>query len=190
MTHINYEIKAKISEEHQDRIRKILKTDRAEFLGNYHQIDTYLNVEKGKQKIRKSYLEDVLVENELIEYKRKTKKGPELSKPTIYNLNKHSYLEGIRKSMHGVLIEVDKQREIYFIENIKFYIDKITDLGTFVEIKAQSELDEEENPKIHPNKLKEQCEHYKNLFKIENDQLIASSYSDMLLKKRKQNAKH
>lgn len=34
------------------------------------------------------------------------------------------------------LVVVDKMREIYFIDNVKFYFDKVEGFGIFVEIEV------------------------------------------------------
>jgi predicted adenylyl cyclase CyaB len=73
-------------------------------------------------------------------------------------------------------VVVNKIREIYFIANIKFHIDHLEDLGEFIEIEA---IDEYES--IGREKLLEQCKTYMVLFHISDDDLIKSSYSDLLL---------
>ena len=80
----------------------------------------------------------------------------------------------------GVLVIVDKQREIYFIDNVKFHLDTVKSLGTFVEIEA---LDQEGT--IGKEQLLAQCHYYINLFAILPDDLVAVSYSDLLLAKYK-----
>ena len=49
---------------------------------------------------------------------------------------KSSLKEVLTKAL-GVLTVVDKKREIYFIGNVKFHIDTVESLGTFIEIEAQ-----------------------------------------------------
>ena len=78
----------------------------------------------------------------------------------------------------GVLTVVDKTREIYFIDNVKFHLDSVKDLGTFVEIEAINK-----EGTIEKDKLFEQCKFYLDLFKIAEDELIKVSYSDMLIQK-------
>ena len=78
----------------------------------------------------------------------------------------------------GVLVVIDKSREIYFINNVKFHVDIVKDLGTFVEIEA---IDPDGT--IGKEKLFEQCNYYLDLFKIRREDLISNSYSDLLLKK-------
>ncbi len=171
MKHLNYEIKAKSSEEQQEKVRKILRENNAVFIGVDHQIDTYFKIEEGRLKIRKGD-----IENYLIYYKRKDKKETKLSEVELYPFLKNSYLEKIIRKTHDVLVEVDKQREIYFIDNIKFHIDVVRFLGKFIEIESISKDDS-----VPLEKLKKQCENYQKLFNIKSSDLIKNSYSDLLL---------
>lgn len=73
---------------------------------------------------------------------------------------------------------VDKEREIYFVDNIKFHIDTVLNLGTFIEIEAIDETGE-----IGKEKLLQQCQRYLDVFGIINENLVECSYSDLLLQK-------
>ena len=77
----------------------------------------------------------------------------------------------------GVKIVVDKQREIYFIDNIKFHLDRVQALGTFVEIEA-TDLDGIKTT----DELYNQCQDYIDLFSIRKEDLVSNSYSDLLLR--------
>jgi adenylate cyclase class IV len=37
-----------------------------------------------------------------------------------------------------MLVSVDKIREIYLIENVKFHLDSVAELGSFIEIEAMT----------------------------------------------------
>ncbi len=177
MVHVNEEIKARISEDKEKEIRNYLLKFATKLEGIDFQTDSYFKVDEGYMKLRKGN-----IENALIFYKRENEKGPKLSKPEIHDLMKNSYLERITRKTYDLLIEVKKRREIYSIDNVKFNIDEVKNLDCFIEIKAQSELDEETGKPIIPlEKLKEQCNHYKNLFKIKRSDLIENSYSDIML---------
>lgn len=75
-----------------------------------------------------------------------------------------------------VLVVVDKQRGIYFIDNVRFHLDNVKGMGNFVEIEAI-----DRTGSIDKKILLGQCEFYMKLFKIEKKDLISKSYSDMLL---------
>ena len=169
MGHINIKIKAKST--NQDEIRKILKSRNADFRGIDHQIDTYFNVPFGRLKLREGN-----IENYLIQYDREDKGGPKQSNVILYKSNPKSSLKDILTKSLGILVVVDKQREIYFIDNVKFHIDTVKGLGDFVEIEAI-----DKNPSFGRNKLKEQCNSYTDLFKILKKDLVSVSYSDLLL---------
>jgi len=171
MAHVNIEIKAKSN--NQDVIRKILKSKNADFKGIDHQIDTYFKVNNGRLKLREGK-----IENHLIYYQRENKEGPKQSDVTLFKSDPKSSLKEILTKALGILVVVDKKREIYFIDNIKFHIDVVEDLGTFVEIEA---IDNDGT--IGKDKLLEQCQFFLDLFKISQKDLISVSYSDLLLQK-------
>ncbi|MEN7982343.1 MAG: class IV adenylate cyclase [Nanoarchaeota archaeon] len=171
MAHVNIEIKAKSN--NQDEIREILKSKNADFKGVDHQIDTYFKVNNGRLKLREGK-----IENHLIHYQRENKEGPKQSDVTLFKSDPKTSLKEILTKALGVLVVVDKQREIYFIDNVKFHIDIVEDLGTFVEIEA---IDNDGT--IGKDKLLEQCQFFLDLFKISQEDLISVSYSDLLLQK-------
>lgn len=172
MAHINIEIKAK--SENQDDIREILKSRNAEFKGVDHQIDTYFKVNLGRLKLREG-----TIENFLIHYQRENKEGPKQSDIILFKSDPKSSLKEILTKALGVLVVIDKKREIYFIDNVKFHIDIVEDLGTFVEIEA---IDDDGS--IGKDKLLEQCQSFLDLFKISQEDMISVSYSDLLLQKK------
>ncbi|MFA6080559.1 MAG: class IV adenylate cyclase [Candidatus Gracilibacteria bacterium] len=172
MAHSNIEIKAK--SENQEKIREILKSKNAFFKGLDHQIDTYFNVNHGRLKLREGN-----IENYLVQYQRENKKGPKQSDFTLFEPGSKSSLKEILIKSLGILVVVDKKREIYFIDNVKFHIDIVENLGTFVEIEA---IDVDGT--IGKEKLLEQCQLYLDLLEISQSDLISVSYSDLLLEKQ------
>ncbi len=170
--HINIEIKAKST--NQNKIRSILKSKNADFKGVDHQVDTYFNVGSGRLKLREGN-----IENYLIHYERENKEGPKQSDIILYKSNPKSSLKNILVKSLGILVIIDKKREIYFIDNVKFHIDEVKDLGTFVELEAI-----DMTGKIGREKLSEQCNYYLDLLEIKKDDLVDCSYSDLLLEKK------
>lgn len=171
MKRLIIEIKAKSNK--QDRIREILKSKRADFKGIDHQIDTYFSVNYGRLKLREGR-----IENSLIFYDRENEQGPKQSNVTLFEADPESPIKEILAKALGVLIVVDKHREIYYIDNVKFHIDTVKELGTFVEIEA---IDKDNS--ISKEKLSEQCQSFLDLFQISQEDLISVSYSDLLLQK-------
>ncbi len=114
----------------------------------------------------------------MIHYDREEKDGPKQSNVTLYKSDLTSSLKEILTKSLGTLVVVDKQREIYFIHNVKFHVDQVKDLGSFVEIEAI-----DSHGTIGRDKLIEQCSSYMELFEISQSDLISVSYSDLLLRK-------
>jgi adenylate cyclase, class 2 len=170
MTHLNIEIKARLSD--PERIRQVLHAENAEFKGIDHQTDTYFRVPCGRLKLREGN-----IENNLIHYDREDREGPKQASVTLFHTDgSASSLKEILEKSLGILIVVDKKREIYFIGNVKFHIDVVRDLGTFVEIEA---IDTDGS--IGKEKLYEQCNRYLQLFGTMTADLVPVSYSDLLL---------
>jgi len=169
MSILNVEIKAKCPD--HKHIRSVLNQHNAKFVGVDNQTDTYFNVNRGRLKLREGN-----VENALIFYERKDVEGPKKSNIELVKTQPDSEMKLLLSEALGVLIEVKKKREIYFIDNVKFHLDDLTALGKFVEIEA---IDEDGS--IGEEELDSQCKKYIELFGIKESDLIFNSYSDMLL---------
>ena len=169
MSHINIEIKARCA--NHEKIREILKNKLADFKGTDHQIDTYFKVNSGRLKLREGN-----IENFLIYYQRENKLGPKESKIILYKSVPDSKLKKLLINANGVLVIVDKTREIYFIDNVKFHIDTVENLGKFIEIEA---IDSDGS--IGKVELQKQCQKYMKLLNVSENDLLPVSYSDLLL---------
>lgn len=169
MSILNIEIKARCDD--PDKIRTILQENDANYKGLDHQIDTYFNVPGGRLKLREGS-----IEQNLIFYHRSDSKTPKASDINLVPAEHPKKLHSLLENALGIKIVVDKEREIYFIDNVKFHIDEVKKLGSFVEIEA---IDNDGS--ISEEKLREQCDYYMDLLGIGEDQLMAQSYSDMIL---------
>jgi predicted adenylyl cyclase CyaB len=171
MAYLNVEIKAACAD--PDFVRKWLLDHHADFRGTDHQTDTYFSVKSGRLKLREGN-----IENNLIYYERKNDTGPKDSNFELMGIVDPKSLKEILSKAIGVRVIVEKTREIYFIDNIKFHIDEVPGLGTFIEIEAGN---------IHADltqqQLKQQCEHYLQQLGVNEQDLVAVSYSDLLLDK-------
>ena len=163
------EIKAKCKNIAQ--IRNKLQSKGAWLRGIDHQVDTYFKVNSGRLKLREGE-----IENNLIHYHRENQAGPKQSQVTLFQSQPKSNLKEILRNALGVLAVVDKQREIYFIENVKFHLDEVQNLGSFVEIEAI-----DKSGALGEAKLLEQCYYYLELLGIQETELISVSYSDLVL---------
>jgi predicted adenylyl cyclase CyaB len=169
--HINYEFKARCND--TGKLESKLKELNPLFVGTDHQIDIYFNVPNGRLKLREGN-----IENSLIHYNRTDTAGAKQSDVSLYQHQPDKKLKEVLTKALGVKVVVDKKRKIYFIDNIKFHFDEVNELGSFVEVEA---IDKDGS--IGIEKLKEQCNHYIELFEITSDQFMAESYSDLLEKK-------
>ncbi|MEO7310301.1 MAG: class IV adenylate cyclase [Chitinophagaceae bacterium] len=173
--HLNVEIKARCAA--PDQIRKILLDQKADFKGTDEQEDTYFNVPEGRLKLRLGP-----IEKSLIFYQRSNQAGPKVSEVTMVNVTDNGDdLKRVLDKALGKKVVVKKTREIYFIDNVKFHIDTVPTLGSFIEIEA---IDFDGS--IGQQKLDAQCKHYINLFGIQDADLLCVSYSDMLLDLQRQ----
>ena len=165
---INIEIKAHCRNINQ--IREALLSANAEDKGVDHQIDTYFNTRNGRLKLRKGN-----IEHSMIFYQRPEVKDLKRSDVILDKLDGDStILKRQLEAAWGVKTVVDKRRHIYFIDNVKFHLDEVAGLGSFIEIEAIGKLGEEE-------KLGAQCKQYMEYLKIAKTDLIDQSYSDMVI---------
>jgi predicted adenylyl cyclase CyaB len=183
MAHINIEIKARCRDPLS--IERILKAQGARFVGLDHQVDTYFKVRHGRLKLREGSIEKTL-----IHYNRTDQSGPKQSDVTLLETREDATdLKTILSLANGILAVVDKQRQIYFIENVKFHLDQVVGLGSFIEIEAIDKQDAQNARADEPNgltleELSAQCQYYMDLFHITEKDLMQHSYSDMILDKR------
>jgi adenylate cyclase class 2 len=167
---LNIEIKSSIDD--PEKIISLLEEKNARFAGEDHQIDTYFSAEPGRLKLRQGN-----IENTLIYYVRPESKELKRSEVKIQLLSKEN--EGLRtilEVLHGIKAIVDKRRKIYFIDNVKFHVDEVKRLGSFVEIEAA-----DENGAHAESYLKEQCEFYIEYLELDREKFIDRSYSDLVL---------
>jgi predicted adenylyl cyclase CyaB len=169
MNILNIEIKAQCNTPEQ--IRTILEEQNADFKGTDHQVDTYFNIPDGRLKLRQGS-----IEQNLIYYRRKDSKNPKPSDINLLPVQDPDSLLALLTNALGIKTVVEKEREIYFIDNVKFHIDQVEELGNFIEIEAI-----DEDGLIGEEKLLQQCNHYLELFDISENDLVAESYSDMLM---------
>lgn len=174
MLHLNVEIKARCLD--IDTFERTLRSLGASFHGVDHQLDTYFQVAQGRLKLREGN-----IENALIHYAREDDStGPKKSYVTLYQLCEGaSELKNILSNSIGILAVVDKRRKIFFIDNVKFHIDTVEHLGTFVEIEAMDHLGD--SGPVEFEQLKVQCDQYLEALQIHKVDLISHSYSDMIL---------
>ncbi len=169
MTFLNVEIKAKCRD--SNRVRNYLLNNGAAYKGTDEQTDTYFNVPHGRLKLREGN-----IENNLIFYDRGNQAGPKDSHFHLVKVEDANGLKEVLTKANKIKIIVRKRREIYYIANVKFHIDEVPELGSFIEIEAGNLLAD-----LSAVQLREQCNFYLHELGIKNEDLVEVSYSDMLL---------
>ncbi len=169
MPFLNVEIKARCAD--PAFVRRYLREKQADFKGTDEQTDTYFNVVKGRLKLREGK-----IENNLIFYERSDQAGPKHSSFNLVKVQDATGLKEVLTKSMGLKIVVKKRREIYYIGNVKFHIDEVPGLGSFVEIEAGNVLAD-----LTAEQLKYQCDQYIADLGIRASDLIENSYSDMLI---------
>ena len=169
---LNFEFKARMKDE--QRVREALKRLRARFIGTDHQIDTYVRVPSGRLKVREGRLE-----NALIFYQRSNVHRARRSAVEMMLLPRRNSLSAILARAFGTLAIVDKRREIYFVKNVKIHLDRVRRLGRFLEVEAISRTGD-------LKKIRSQARQFQKLFGITAKDIVAESYSDLILAKKRE----
>lgn len=163
------EIKARTTRTHQ---RQLLLSHGADFRGADHQVDHYFNVPEGRLKLRHG-----TIEQSLIFYRRSNQAGPKDSAVSLTVLSGEDEARQLAATLDralGTWVTVNKQREIYFIGNVKFHLDAVVGLGSFLEIEAIGNAADEHDA------LLAQCEKWMRILDVRPDELVENSYSDLL----------
>lgn len=165
---INIEIKARCAS--PERVRTVLRERKARFAGLDHQVDTYFRVPQGRLKLREGN-----IENALIYYRRPNEGGPKTSDVLLHQASGPG-LKDILVAALGVLVAVEKQREICYLENVKIHVDQVEGVGGFVEIEAAGDENADRGA------LMAQCRELMTEFGVQEEDLVAESYSDLRLR--------
>jgi adenylate cyclase, class 2 len=169
MEFINIEIKARTGR--AAAIRQYLLDQGAEQCGADKQVDTYFKVADGRLKLREGN-----IENNLIYYRRIETSAIKQSDVELVKTGDAPALKSMLTKALGIKAVVSKQREIYYLGNVKFHLDTLEGLGNFVEIEASNQFED-----IPAEKLRQQCREYMQAFGIGEEDIVNRSYSDMVM---------
>ncbi len=171
----NIEIKARVGG--LDSIRNRVLKMKHKFLGSDHQVDTYFKTNNGRMKLRESSLSGPY----LILYLRNDWGGPKCSIYETLAVENALGVKNLLSQMLGIHTIVEKEREIYIYENVRIHLDRVKDLGTFLEFEAV--LNEE-----YHDRTAEKMKVYQLMetFGITEDNLIANSYQNLILRQNGQ----
>jgi predicted adenylyl cyclase CyaB len=166
------ELKAKVVE--LKGLRKKLDDLGSNFVGTFHQKDTYFEVPEGRLKLREvEGTSDV----ELIFYERENIAGPKQDDAFLLCVRDADDFKRILKRILKQSIVIEKEREIYKYKGTQIHLDTVKGLGKFIEFERQTSNDLEVIKKDRHvlEELRKQLEiHPKNLETL--------SYSDLIQK--------
>jgi predicted adenylyl cyclase CyaB len=143
----------------------------SEKVGTVRQVDTYFSLGERRLKLRSV---DGRSEGQLIYYERPDEGRVKPSAVRLASLeDARAVLEILRRAF-PVLAEVRKTREIYRHQGVQVHLDLVDGLGRFIEFERalDSPGQQEEG--------RRQLEALKAYFQIPDEDLMASSYSDLL----------
>jgi len=142
----------------------------AEDRGLMHQRDTYFHAVIGRLKLREAPPRPA----ELIAYDRAELAGPKVSLYRVVCVSDHLALTDALTDALGVRCVVEKARRLLLWRNVRIHLDRVTDLGHFVELEAVATapggLDAERG----------RVEELRQVLGIADDRLVARGYADLL----------
>lgn len=139
--------------------------------GHDKQIDTFFKVPEGRLKLRESSLYG----NFLIPYVRENESGPKRSDYDLLPVKEVNSLKRILATMFGILIVVKKERTIYLHENVRIHIDRVENLGNFIEFEAVVESES------HVEKNRDKLQNLITYFGLSPDSFVQNAYAEMLM---------
>ncbi|XP_050359770.1 uncharacterized protein LOC126779658 [Nymphalis io] len=172
----NVEIKAKVND--FDKICKIAEELSGAPPTIIHQNDTFYKVNTGRLKLR-VYADESAT---LVRYDRDDEQGPKLSNYDLlgFSLNESSKiktLDDIMKKCLGIRGKVVKERRLYMVDQTRIHIDKVDNLGNFMELEVvlRPEQTLEDGQAIAKDLQSKLC--------VKDEDLIDCAYVDLLDKK-------
>ncbi len=166
----NIELKARCSnlDQFEQKALQLAHT----FDGLDKQTDTFFTVPKGRLKLRESSLYG----NFLIPYLRPDERGPKRSDYSLLPVSEVASTKYLLDKMFGILLVVQKVRKIYLFENVRIHLDRVKELGEFIEFEAVVEKETE----ISDSQTK--LDTLIRYFGITKSEFIDRAYVDLLQK--------
>lgn len=164
----NVELKARIGS--LDAARTVCRQF-ARFAANERQTDTYFACSRGRLKLRERAPEPA----QLVAYSRADAATPRASDYWLVPAPDPTALKAALASTLGVLVVVEKEREVFLHRNVRIHLDRVAGLGEFIEFEAVlSSGDDETAAAALVAELAERLQ-------IDPCANVDGSYSDLLL---------
>ncbi len=167
----NLELKVKCID-HRSALTAVKRIG-AKFEGILKQHDVYFNLSPGRLKLRS--INDT--SHQLIFYKRSNRASVKFSNYYISEITHPKRVKKLLKEIFGIKVIVNKTRRLFIWQNVRIHIDSVNKLGRFLEFEIVCRTRREEN--VSAEKMK----YLKKIFDISKNNILKSSYSDMLIKK-------
>jgi adenylate cyclase, class 2 len=138
----------------------------AKFVGIDNQRDSYFKTNVGKLKLREGNIENLITH-----YTREAGKGVEYTRVIRYDVNPlREEIDRLRRD-HELIRTVNKERRIFFLENVKVHVDRIPGGEEFLELEAFDRTNE-----FTEAVLRSQCLHVLNLLNLASSEIIKTGY--------------
>jgi len=139
------------------------------------QVDTYFSLGARRLKLRTVTGKP---EGQLIYYERPDEGGVKTSRVLLASVPDAAAVRAILTKVLPPKAEVRKTREVYVLQGVQVHLDTVEGLGRFIEFeKVLSGHETEEASRA-------QLQSLKTYFQIPDEDLMASSYSDLLERER------
>lgn len=136
----------------------------------FEQHDTFFYVKTGRLKLRV----DSQGRGELIYYERPDDAGPTISRYTVSPVNEPEAVREVLSAALGVVGQVRKTRTLYLLGQTRVHLDRVDDLGDFLEVEVVMEPDQS------GDRAREIMSGLTGLLGITNDDLINCAYVDLV----------
>jgi homotetrameric cytidine deaminase len=143
--------------------------------GEIRQRDTYFSKARGRLKLREQETGGSPLWDELIEYSRADSTDPRTSTYRRVPVADVAPLLEALDAAYGTLGTVTKRRRVLLWDGVRIHLDEVEGLGSFIELEAVAEVDSDLRAEH------EKVERLRAELGIEDDNLIATSYSDLVL---------
>lgn len=143
----------------------------AEHVGTFRQVDTYFSLGERRLKLRTF---EGQADGQLVYYERPDQGGVKESRVLLAALpDGRAVLEILRRAF-PVKAEIRKTREVYRLQGVQVHLDVVQGLGRYLEFEqtVTDDTDLEEGRK--------RLEELRGYFQIPEEDVMASSYSDLL----------
>ena len=143
--------------------------------GEIRQRDTYFSGARGRLKLREQETSGSALWDELIEYSREDSTDARTSTYRRVPVGDVAPLREALDAAYGTLVTVTKRRRVLLWEGVRIHLDEVEGLGSYLELEAVAELGSDLSAEH------EKVERLRAELGIEDEDLVATSYSDLLL---------